>query len=232
MKDNILSNKELLFEIAWDVCNSKSDIGKVILSKLDYSQASFDNYILIGPNINNEEDIEEFTEDQTLLADWKKNAKENYGLSIKIGYWNCHNKPIAIMVDYSSFMIEKDKIFASFWERFFLDSLTGGIDYIEKALFGYATGKVIESYTKFFNIETPIAHFHEWTSGAGILYLKQNYPNVATVFTAHSTVLGKAIAKEKKIFHSNMNEINGEKKSLRIWYCSKTFFRKKCCIQY
>ena len=39
-----------------------------------------------------------------------------------------------------------------------------------------------------------VAQFHEWMTGGGILYLEQNVPQIATVFTTHATVLGRCIA--------------------------------------
>jgi len=77
-----------------------------------------------------------------------------------------------------------------------LDSIRGQWDYIDPVLFGYAAGQVIESFIKW-NIESDeniVAHFHEWMTGSGVLYLKENCPQIATAFTTHATYLGRAIS--------------------------------------
>ena len=87
-------------------------------------------------------------------------------------------------------------ILSKFWETYKLDSISGQWDYVEPSLFGYAAAKVIESFTRF-NVsirEKVVAQFHEWMTGTGFLYLKENTPQVGTLFTTHATVLGRAIA--------------------------------------
>ena len=74
-----------------------------------------------------------------------------------------------------------------FWKRFGVDSLTGNWDYRESALFGYAAGRVIESFYNF-NLESSdkvVAQFHEWMTGTGLLYLKSVNIPVSTVFNCH-----------------------------------------------
>ena len=87
--------------------------------------------------------------------------------NLKVGRWNINGYPIAILLNFSNFFQDKDKIFFEFWEKYKLDSLPGQWDYVEPALFGYAAGRVIESFIKF-NLTTYdriIAHFHEWMTG-------------------------------------------------------------------
>ncbi len=184
-----------IFETSWEVCNKVGGIHTVITSKLPYLHSKYGNRVaFVGPDILKDSNASEFIEDKNLLADWRKIA-EAEGLRIKIGHWNVAFKPMAILVDFTSFYQQKDEIFAHYWEKFQLDSLSGDWDYIESALFGYAAGKVIECYKKYLLFDTPvIAQFHEWQTGAGVLYLDENCPQVGTVFTTHATVLGRSIA--------------------------------------
>ena len=58
--------------------------------------------------------------------------------------------PVAILVDFKQFLTETDGILTKYWELYGVDSITGNWDYKESALFGYVSGKVIESYCNFF----------------------------------------------------------------------------------
>ena len=96
-----------------------------------------------------------------------------------------------------------------FWETYKLDSITGQWDYVEPALFGYAAGKLIESFTTFYHEHhNIIAQFHEWMTGTGILYLKKYAPWIATSFTTHATVLGRCIAGNNRPLYGKMKEYN------------------------
>ena len=77
-----------------------------------------------------------------------------------------------------------------------MDSLSGQWDYIEPMLFGYAAAMAVECYYDYYisSQHKVVAHFHEWMTGSGILYLKEHCPQIATVFTTHATVLGRCIA--------------------------------------
>ena len=104
--------------------------------------------------------------------------------------------PVAVLVDFKQFLTRQNDILTEYWERFGVDSITGNWDYKESALFGYVAGKVIESYCKFFldASDKVVAQFHEWQTGAGLLYLKYTGLPVATVFTTHATVVGRCLA--------------------------------------
>mgnify|MGYP001088278559 CR=1 FL=1 len=195
--NNKTPNPDYLFEVGWEVCNKVGGIYTVISTKASLVQQQLgDRYILIGPDITREEGkTPEFIEDNTLFYRWKTQTQKE-GLNIKTGRWNMAGSPIVILIDFSTFYNKKNDIFGDLWTRYRLDSITGQWDYIDPALFGYAAGVVIESYYNFHLNATDqiVAHFHEWMTGAGILYIESHVPQIATVFTTHATVLGRAIA--------------------------------------
>ncbi|MEA3443739.1 MAG: alpha-glucan family phosphorylase [Bacteroidota bacterium] len=194
---NEIKKPRTIFEVSWEICNKVSGIHTVVSTKAEILIKEYqDNLIMIGPDVYRESNDEsEFIEDTNLFTIWKKMAAAK-GLHVRIGRWDIPGKPIVILVDFTTLFSRKDEIFTKLWEDYSLDSISGQWDYIEPALFGYATGKIIESFSRFhFNLTDPIvAHFHEWTAGAGILYLKNTVPNIATTFTSHSTVLGHALS--------------------------------------
>ena len=125
-------------------------------------------------------------------------------------------------------MAKKDEIFSRLWESFKLDSISGQWDYVEPALFGYAAGKLIESFTKF-NLNARlkvIAQFHEWMCGGGLLYLNDNFPQVATVFTTHATVIGRSIAGNNLPLYGRLKEYDGDDKSNDFNVTSKQSLEK------
>jgi phosphorylase/glycogen(starch) synthase len=207
MREKAVNIPDYLFEISWEVCNKVGGIHTVVASKaLTLTEEFKDNYILIGPDVLKETDHNhEFIEDKFLYKSWREKA-EREGLRIKVGRWDIHGKPILILVDFTPFFSEKDVVFAHLWERYKLDSLTGGWDYVEPALFGYAAGKVIESFY-LFNIshhDRIVAQFHEWMTGTGVLYLNEHTPQVGTVFTTHATVLGRTISTNGLPLYKNL----------------------------
>ncbi len=213
MNDHQLMVPDYLFETSWEVCNKVGGIYTAIASKAQILAQEFkDNYILIGPDIWKEtHQNPEFIEDKFLFKSWREVA-ETEGLRIKIGRWNIPGKPAVILVDFTPYFSEKDKIFAHFWERYKLDSLTGDWDYVEPAFFGYAAGKIIDSFYNYniSHLDKIIAQFHEWMTGTGILYLKERVPQVGTVFTAHATVVGRSIAANGLPLYKNLENYNTE----------------------
>ncbi len=207
---------DYLFEVSWEVCNKVGGIHTVISTKAKSLQVELqDRHILIGPDVwRDSGENPEFEEDKLLFQAWRQHALSN-GLRIKIGRWKIAGRPIAIILDFTTFMGMKDEIFSKLWESFQLDSMSGQWDYIEPCLFGYAAGKVIESYTQFYlNTRTRVvAQFHEWMTGAGVLYLNENRPQIATTFTTHATVIGRSIAGNQLPLYGKLEEYDGDDKS-------------------
>ena len=215
---------DYLFEVSWEVCNKVGGIYTVLSSKYQSMANNLgDNYIFIGPDVWKETiDNPDFIEDRSLYKSWKESA-ENQGLRIRIGRWNIPGKPVAVLIDFTPFFAKKDKIFANFWETYQLDSLTGGWDYVEPALFGYTAGRVIESFYNFHlsASEKIIAHFHEWMTGSGVLYLKDKTPQIGTVFTTHATSLGRSIAGNNIPLYKDLEKINPGEMAKQLGIVSK-----------
>lgn len=207
---------DYLFEASWEVCNKVGGIHTVLATKaLNLSKELNGNHIHIGPDVwVDKSQNHEFTEDPILYRTWRIAAAEE-GLRVRVGHWNVPGKPVAVLVDFSTFMSRKNEIFTSFWEKFGLDSISGGWDFIESALFGYAAGKVIESFVRF-NLQPHhkvVAQFHEWMTGAGVLYLKSVNAHVATVFTTHATVVGRCLSCNYVPLYEMLNNCNADEKA-------------------
>lgn len=188
---------DFIFESSWEICNKIGGIYTVISTKAKSIVNEFqDNYVLIGPDVWKETtENPDFIEDASLFKEWKIKAWDD-GLKVRTGRWNIEGNPLVILVDFTPLFPKKDEIFAHFWETYKLDSLHGEWDYIESTMFGYAAGQVVESFQNYYlpHPNNVVAHFHEWMTGAGVLYLKNKAPQISTAFTTHATVLGRSIA--------------------------------------
>jgi len=190
-----MKHADYVFETSWEICNKVGGIYTVLSTKAFTAVQNYgNNYICIGPELS-KEDNSDFIEDPSLFKNWRELA-QNEGLRIRTGRWNISGNPIVILVDFTPFFEKKNEILTQFWLKYKLDSISGQWDYIEPALFGYAAGRVIESFYNYHcsAADRMIAHFHEWMTGTGILYLEESVPQMATVFTTHATVLGRCIA--------------------------------------
>lgn len=203
---------DYIFEVSWEVCNKVGGIHTVVSTKAKtLCNTLGSNYILIGPDVCKDDvATSEFEADESICASWKEYAKSK-GLTFRIGRWKTlESRPIVILVDFTRYFNQKDEIFTQLWNDYSLDSLTGGWDYIEPCLFGYAAAKIIESYYEFYIDagDKVVAQFHEWMTGSGVLYLKKNTPQIATAFTTHATVLGRSISGNRMPLYEALTSYN------------------------
>ncbi|MCQ2135483.1 MAG: alpha-glucan family phosphorylase [Bacteroidales bacterium] len=228
-KDELLS-PDYLFEVSWEVCNKVGGIYTVIATKSLYLKSELGrHHILVGPDVwMNTESNPDFLEDSTLFKGWRLKAQEE-GIRVRVGRWNVPGKPYAILVDYKSFLPRQNEILTEYWKRFGVDSLTGNWDYRESAIFGYAAGRVIESFC-LYNLDPSdkvVAQFHEWQTGSGLLYLKGSSLPVATVFTTHATIIGRCVAGNNLELYNGMDSYNGDQMAQRFNVIARHSLEKK-----
>ena len=199
-----------IFESSWEVCNKVGGIYTVLSTRAKTLQERFkDHLIFIGPDCWKENECPYFTEDKKLFKDWKKQLPED--LNLRIGRWNIPGSPIAILVDFSTFYKDKDKIYTEIWENFGVDSLHAYGDYDEASMFSYAAARVVESFYHYYIKENQkvIYHGNEWMTCMGLLYLRLHLPQVATIFTTHATSIGRSIAGNNKPLYQYLEAYNG-----------------------
>lgn len=226
-------NKELsldyLFEVSWEVCNKVGGIHTVIATKaMTVEEQLQDRYILIGPDLMMDIPNPGFEEDPNMMSAWHDSVY-NQGIRIKIGRWKVKGSPIAILVDFSSLFSRQDEILSELWETYGVDSISGQWDYLEPVMFGYAAGKVIASYVDTFCKSTDriAAHFHEWMTASGGLYLKKYSPYIANVFTTHATVMGRCIAGNGLHLYENLERFNADELARQFGITAKHSIEKK-----
>lgn len=216
---------EYIFETSWEVCNMVGGIYTVLSTRAATLQQQLkDKLIFIGPDVWNDQPNPYFVEDKILYTDWKQFTSQEYQLDIRIGRWAVPGNPIAVLVDFSPLMIKKNEIYGHVWSQVGVNSMPAYGDYDESSMFGYATGMIIESYYRFFDLKATqnvIAHFNEWMTTFGAFYVKEHLPAVATVFTTHATSIGRSIAGNHKPLYDYIQEYDGDQMAYELNMVSK-----------
>lgn len=222
-------NPDYIFEASWEVCNKVGGIYAVLSTRAKTLQDKMkDHIIFIGPDCWGDKDCPYFEQDDSLLASWRKAASKE-GLYVRIGRWKVPGKPIAILVDFQPFYVQKDMIYTRLWELYQVDSLHAYGDYDEASMFSYAAGKVVESFYKH---EIPcskkvIFHGNEWMCGLGLLYIHHAIPQIATIFTTHATSIGRSIAGNNKPLYDCLTGYNGDQMAQELNMQSKHSIEKQ-----
>ncbi|MCQ2192777.1 MAG: glycogen/starch synthase [Paludibacteraceae bacterium] len=206
-----MKKNEYIFETSWEVCNKVGGIYTVLSTVAASLQAQYGNQLFyIGPDFHIE-NHPLFKEDASLYADWKKKAAEE-GIIVRIGTWNVPGNPQAILVDFHALEDQKGSFLFELWKNYHIDSMDKGQDYENSVLFSYAAGRIVESFSNFYNADAAktVAHFHEWQTAAGLLYLKMNNLGFKTVFTTHATTVGRSICFNNKLLYQYFDKYNGD----------------------
>jgi phosphorylase/glycogen(starch) synthase len=190
-----------LFEVSWEVCNKVGGIHTVVSTKAATLVREFgDDYVCIGPWLLNNPESDRAFEESGGFEAFTESCRA-LGVPVRVGRWKIPGAPRTVLVEFSGLFGSKDGILSGLWERFGVDSLTGGWDYHEPVVFGHAAGLVIRRWYEEFVAPrggVAVAQFHEWMTGSGLLELKRSTPRVGTVFTTHATMLGRALSSTGK----------------------------------
>ncbi len=223
-------NVDLLFETSWEVCNKIGGIYTVLSTKAKTLQKLYkDKVIFIGPDVWSDENPSPyFVETDSLLKGWKAKASLPDGVSVRVGRWDIPGRPIVVLVKFDGMYAVKDEFYGHIWNLYGVDSLHAYGDYDEACAFAHAAGVVIESICSYTGIagKNVIAHFDEWTTGMGLLYVKDRLPSVATVFTTHATCIGRSICGNGKPLYDYLRGYNGDQMARELNMESKHSLEK------
>ncbi len=244
---------DLLFEVSWEVCNKIGGIYTVLSTKAKTLQkVNKDKTVFIGPDVWSAENPSPwFTECNVPgLTAWCKKARLPEGIGVRVGRWEIPGRPIAVLVRFDGMYAVKDEFYGEMWARFGVDSLHAYGDYDEGCAFAHASGIVIESilasgYGLPEGSPVPtgkrgrprkvkfdvVAHFDEWTTGMGLLYVKWKLPKVATVFTTHATSIGRSICGNNKPLYDHLHNYDGDQMARELNMEAKHSLEKAAATQ-
>ncbi|NHJ87575.1 MAG: glycosyltransferase [Asgard group archaeon] len=202
------NSSPIVFEVSNEIANKIGGIYTVIASKANEMQRALGpgNYLAIGlyNSFKARNDFEELEPPKDLEETF--NLVRSEGIDVKYGRWIGGGLVETILVD-PSFLLDVplvtgkserkiDEIKGILWDWFNIDSLWMQEVFDPMVAFGWAAGVLIVALINSprFKDKNVVAHFHEWISGPGLLYLKRNNIKIPTVFMTHATQLGRNIA--------------------------------------
>lgn len=229
------TEKSMLFETSWEVCNKVGGIYTVLSTKAkELGKVFGDRLVFIGPDIwDDQNPSPDFKERKTLLKYAASRLKLPYGIEIRIGRWDIPGSPIVVLVKFKSIEPELDRFFGEMWQSFGVDSLHAYGDYRESCAFAIASAITVKNLSQHLKIspQAVTAHFDEWTTGMGLLYLKKYMPEAATIFTTHATSIGRSICGNGKPLYDYFTAYNGDQMAQELNMESKHSLEKTAAAQ-
>lgn len=151
-----------------------------------------------------------------------------WGIRVRTGRWDTPGAPQVILVDPGETVRHLPGIYGDMWVNFGVDSLHSYGDYDESCAFAVASAIVIGALTSYMRVSPGhvIAHFDEWTTGMGLLYLKLIQPKTSTVFTTHATSIGRSICGNGKPLYDYFTNYNGDQMARELNMESKHSLEK------
>ncbi len=220
---------DIVFEASWEVTNKCGGIYTVITSKINLMQAHYDHYTLIGPLFDAlPRDFMQMSPPEPVQRAFSRLAQK--GIRCAYGRWDVAGKPNVILVDARSLRSQLNTIKTQLWLDYKVESLSASEDFNEPLLWSWGVGMLLEELAKEFPKKKIIAHLHEWLSGFALLYIKKNNVPVATVFTTHATMLGRAIASRGKEYFKNLPNLNPEVEARKVGVLEKFTTEKACAL--
>lgn len=217
-----------VFELSWEVCNKVGGINTVIKSKAALMVECYpDAFTMIGPYFEQKAQVE--LDEKPVPPRYKKifSKLKDKGIICHYGTWSIHGEPEAILIDFQGFVEQKNELKKKYWDEYGVDSLYAHWEFEEPMLFATAAGMLIEEYAKE-NSGSIVAHCHEWMAGFTLLYLKSAKSNVATVFTTHATMLGRALAGSGRKLYADLETLDPTKAAYEVGVQDKHTAERAC----
>lgn len=224
---------DYIFEVSWEVCNLVGGIYTVLSTKAKTLQKSNkDKVVFIGPDVWQDKPSPYFIEDNKVTKGWLEQAQLPYGLKVRTGRWDIPGNPIVVLVDFKPLYDHKNELYRLMWDLYGVDSMPAYGDYDEASAFAWASALVIENYYLYINgkEKNVVAHFNEWTTAMGMLYLKHFIPGIATLFTTHATSMGRSIAGNNKPLYDYLAGYNGDQMAQELNMVSKHSVEKRAAL--
>lgn len=234
-RSEITQQVDLLFETSWEVCNKVGGIYAVLSTKARVLNEQFgDKLAFIGPDFWTAENPSPyFKERKTLFKSAMSRMELPWGITIRTGRWNIPGSPQVILVNVGETASHLPEIYGEMWKSFGVDSLHAYGDYDESCAFAVASSIVIMHLADYLKVDMSrvMAHFDEWTTGMGLLWLKAFAPKASTIFTTHATCIGRSICGNGKPLYDYFYGYDGDQMARELNMESKHSLEKAAAHQ-
>jgi glycogen(starch) synthase len=212
MMSSVPSAKPLLFDVSWEVCRKVGGIYTVMTSKARITVNEWgDRYGLIGPY--SDVAYREFEEmpPSKQTAKLMEIMKSKYGIKVYFGRWLVKGYPKVFLIDIASSANMLDH-----WRNELMGSFVAPNDpeTNDAIVFGNQVCLFFQEFVKIFD-RPVVAHFHEWLTGVGLIRVKQNNIQLATIFTTHATLLGRYMAAGRVDLYNVIHKTNADEEAGR-----------------
>jgi len=208
---------DIVFEISWEVCNKVGGIYTVVKSKAaKMVEAYGSSYFMIGPYFALKAAGQFQEEIPNEFCRLPFEGLKRLGIICHFGRWLSEGNPYVILIDFMNYKQRANDIKRELWDWYKVDSLRAPPDYDEPIVWAYCAGILIEKLSDCYKNKKIAAHFHEWLSGTGLLYIKKKNVKAATVFTTHATVLGRTLANSNIDLYSLWDKINPDNEVYKL----------------
>ena len=201
-----------LFEAAWEVCHQVGGIYTVIKTKTkEISDIWHENYCLVGPyfKYHAEAEFEPLKDMNTPYGRIVKKL-QRIGVDAHYGKWLIAGRPQVILLnpDIKGEWLEAEKY--RLWEKYRIESHHGDSLLNEVIAFGYLLRMLAREFCQSQKRTKPpvLWHVHEWMSATTLPDIREENPNVKTIFTTHATMLGRYISGNNDHFYEQIKNFN------------------------
>ncbi|HEY3374799.1 MAG TPA: glycosyltransferase [Candidatus Aquicultor sp.] len=202
--------RPFLFEVSWEIANKVSDLYTILASKSALIKEEYnDYYFLIGPYFADVSESRFIRRQPPEFLQRARNDLAAEGLRFHYGTWLLDSEPQVILIEFTNELAQLAQFKTWLWDTHRVDSLFAGSDFEEPLAFSWAAGKLIESIRHMgVKRECIIVHAHEWAAGAALLYAQAAGLDCSTVFTVHTTGVGRSLALAGATFGENIDSID------------------------
>ena len=227
------SSTHLLFETSWEVCNKIGGIYTVLSTKARVLKEQFgDNLIFIGPDVWTDENPSPYFKEVKSLLKGASKLELPYGITLRTGRWDIPGSPVVVLIKFDGVYPALNDIYGEMWRLFGVDSLHCYGDYPEGCAFGVAAATAMKAIAAHLgaNDSDVLAHFNEWTTGMGLLWLRKTMPEAASLFTTHATSIGRSICGNGKDLYEYFTGYNGDQMARELNMEAKHSVEKAAAI--
>lgn len=198
------SDKIILLEIAWEVCQQLGGIYTVMRTKSPRMTSVWgDNYFVVGPYDENKSTAEfRELEPEGFIGEAVKKI-QSFGVKAHYGKWLCTGRPNAVLIEPSHDMPDLGQFKFFFWQNQHVE-LPSDDMINETASFGCGLIHFLQAVCEVKGDYKILAHFHEWMAALAAPVVKERNLPISTIFTTHATMLGRYLAMNVSDFYNHL----------------------------